>query len=106
MGVGKASSAQADLQCLAAVAADAREVLEQVVMHPGSLRHSTGARAVNREHLSRCALVLKCIVVDLAIVARYQQVPAITGELKYISRQPAVAGAGLHLHRSDRVSQP
>ena len=82
------------------VTADAAEVLEQIVMDPGSLRHPAAARSANREHLTSGAFILEGVVINLAVIARDQQIYPITRELENVAGDPAVTGAGLYLRCS------
>ena len=103
VGVGQTSPAQSDLERLSAVTADAGEVLEQVVMDPCPLRHSSAARSANREHLTRGAFILEGVVIDLAVIARDQQIYPIARELENVAGDPAMIGSCLRLHCSNGV---
>ena len=101
--VGKTSPAQSDLERLPAITADAGEVLEQIVMDPGALRHPAAARSVNGEHLARGAFILEGIVINLAVIARGQQISSSARKLEDVTGEPAATGACLHLHSSNGV---
>src|SRR5215813_8491702 len=103
MGVGKTSPAQSDLERLSAVTADAAEILEQVVMDPCPLRHPGAARSSNREHLTHSAYILEGVVINLAVIARDQQIYPVARELENVAGDPAMIGSGLGLHRSNGV---
>src|SRR5262245_59308987 len=103
VGVGKTSAAQSDLERLSAVTADAAEILEQVVMDPCPLRHSSAARSANREHLTHGAFILEGVVIDISVIRRDQQIYPIARELENVAGDPAMIGSGLRLHCSNGV---
>src|SRR5215475_13381244 len=101
--VGKTSPAQSDLERLSAVTADAAEILEQVVMDPCPLRHPGAARSANREHLTYSAFILEGVVINLAVIARDQQIYPIACELENVTGCPTGAVFVLRPNRSTGV---
>src|SRR5665647_3689662 len=67
MGRGEASSAQSYLYG-SAIVGGLLEIVEIVVVYPGSLGHFTASGTLHRDHLSFCEFVLEGVVIYLVII--------------------------------------
>ena len=103
VSIREALPAESDLKRLRAISSRAGEILEEIVMQPGPLRHSARAWSANGDHLTQRSLILKGVVIDLAVVSINFQISALAGELENIPSDSTVSGAGTHLNGSNSV---